>query len=548
MLALSARVLSDEELEWVRGCTNRKLPSGKGFPPSPAVRFGNQLRDVRERAGLQQAALAAFLQEKVAYLKALEAGKREPPREPAFYQRLGAVPGITDTDLAHLLQATGYDPAWLAEIFQPEEAASAPPQAQPEIHVEYVKDQMGDGSLVKVNAAQYVLSLKEGLDPTVAEAIQSEAAEVAKETRDDPDFLEQMWLRNSMKVSLFRSSPDEYRRNLKRDQDVYLRNLHVAPGTYGIIWQQSTSQTVKSGEYPTSHTPDQRGDPSEAKGRKPSEHGFDKPSRRERRRASKKDVVFPGTRSHYDSEYLEENSEHVVGLVFEAAKSNDPDLSPAAEQVIQSIHLVAESVAKRKGSSLSKVSREHHISVSRLADFVRKGLIRPLYKDRGTTYLANETAEELGHDKKDAEEMGIQLAKLLRERREKYFPEEPSPTPGVAGTPQGVVFESGGAPEIRSRAQGSAPSYEVVTTLEEAAEKSGVPYDEILTTGDIEAEYHINRKLVHEYTRRGRGGQPHLTPLSVRLGGGGGSPQLLFRRGDVESKVANPPMTGRPPK
>src|ERR687892_202676 len=99
MLALSDRVLSDEELEWVRGCTNRKLPSGKGFPPSPAVRFGNQLRDVRERAGLQQ--------------------------------------------------ATGYDPAWLAEINQREEVKTALAQAQPETHVEYVKDQMGDGSLVK---------------------------------------------------------------------------------------------------------------------------------------------------------------------------------------------------------------------------------------------------------------------------------------------------------------------------------------------------------------------------------------------------------------
>jgi hypothetical protein len=85
--------------------------------------------------------------------------------------------------------------------------------------------------------------------------------------------------------------------------------------------------------------------------------------------------------------------------------------------------------------------------------------------------------------------------------------------------------------------------YEVVTTLRQAEEKTGVPQDEILMTRDIEAEYHINKKLVHEYTRRGREGRPHLTPLSVRLAGGGGG-QLLFRREDIERLVANPPKPG----
>jgi transcriptional regulator with XRE-family HTH domain len=145
----------------------------------------------------------------------------------------------------------------------------------------------------------------------------------------------------------------------------------------------------------------------------------------QRRRVRKKDVVFQRTRTHYDRDYLEENPQNVLGLVFDAVKSNDPDLSPAAEQVLQSIHVIAESVAKTKGKSLSQVSREHHISISRLSDFVRKGLIPPLYKDRNTIYVANETAQELGNDKQDAEEMGMQLARLLRERRNKYFPQEP---------------------------------------------------------------------------------------------------------------------------
>ena len=96
----------------------------------------------------------------------------------------------------------------------------------------------------------------------------------------------------------------------------------------------------------------------------------------------------------------------------------------------------------------------------------------------------------------------------------------------------------------------SEKSYEVVATLRQAGEKTGVPHDEIVTTRDIEAEYHINKKLVHEYTRRGREGRPHLTPLSVRLSGGRGG-QLLFRREDIERLVANPPSSykgGRPRK
>jgi transcriptional regulator with XRE-family HTH domain len=94
----------------------------------------------------------------------------------------------------------------------------------------------------------------------------------------------------------------------------------------------------------------------------------------------------------------------------------------------------------------------------------------------------------------------------------------------------------------------SGKSYEVVATLRDAAERTGVADDDILTTSEIEADYHINKKLVHEYTKRGRKGQPHLTPLGVRLARGGGSSQLLFRREDIERIVTDPPKTGRPPK
>jgi hypothetical protein len=115
---------------------------------------------------------------------------------------------------------------------------------------------------------------------------------------------------------------------------------------------------------------------------------------------------------------------------------------------------------------------------------------------------------------------------------------------------KGVIYQEGQPSKKGTPEAGPVQTYEVVTTLRQAAEKTGIERDEILTTRDIEAEYHINKKLVHEYTRRGREGHPHLTPLSVRLSGGRGG-QLLFRREDIERLVANPPSSykgGRPRK
>jgi hypothetical protein len=89
--------------------------------------------------------------------------------------------------------------------------------------------------------------------------------------------------------------------------------------------------------------------------------------------------------------------------------------------------------------------------------------------------------------------------------------------------------------------------YEVVPTLRQAAEKTGVPVEEIMTIRDIQSEFGVNRTHIHDWSRRGRHGQPHLTPLPVRLKGAGGG-QLLFLREEVEKKVPNPPKTGRPPK
>jgi hypothetical protein len=90
--------------------------------------------------------------------------------------------------------------------------------------------------------------------------------------------------------------------------------------------------------------------------------------------------------------------------------------------------------------------------------------------------------------------------------------------------------------------------YEVVATLKEAAEKIGVPPEALMTPRDITTEFHLTRSRIQEWRRSGPHGQPHLTPLPVRIAGARGSTQLLFLRENVERVVADPPKPGPPRK
>jgi hypothetical protein len=91
--------------------------------------------------------------------------------------------------------------------------------------------------------------------------------------------------------------------------------------------------------------------------------------------------------------------------------------------------------------------------------------------------------------------------------------------------------------------------YQVVATLKEAADKVGVPPEAIMTPRDITTEFNLTRSRIQEWRRSGPHGQPHLTPLPVRLiGERGGQAQLLFLREAVERVVADPPKPGPPRK
>jgi hypothetical protein len=263
----------------------------------------------------------------------------------------------------------------------------------------------------------------------------------------------------------------------------------------------------------------------------------------QRQRPPKKGDIYQ-RRTRYDNEFLLMNADSLSQQAY-ASVLNPVD--PLHEAAKQGLHVYAQAMAETEGAPLVQAASEHNIPNANFSRWARRGLFPILYKDSHASYVSHEIAQKVAEIHRQAQAEGKSTPRRLREMHDELFTAPiVSQKGGAQDRPsktEGLVYERGRTRDKTPQAQGAEKPYEVVTTLKHAAEKTGVPYDEVLTTRDIEAEYHINKKLVHEYTRRGREGRPHLTPLSVRLSGGGGG-QLLFRRGDIEKIVANPPKPG----
>jgi ribosomal protein S6--L-glutamate ligase len=253
------------------------------------------------------------------------------------------------------------------------------------------------------------------------------------------------------------------------------------------------------------------------------EHGSQIVDEGKWKQAPKKGVVF-------------QNSD--VKLLFDALGNSDHEYRLVAEKAMRGF---TKDVKRGKVTSLNQTSRDLSIPHKNLSEWVAKGLIPYEYRDKNAIYLAKDVAQELGRDNQEAKEMGIQTARLLRERYEKYFPPEPQSRPEPETLK--VVYETGKIQGKKEQTQTMPQSYEIVTTLRQAAEKTGVPLEEIMTTRDIQAEFDIKKARVNRWSRSG-----HLMPLPVRLKGSGEGGQRVYRRSDIEGVVANPPKGGRPPK
>ena len=110
-------------------------------------------------------------------------------------------------------------------------------------------------------------------------------------------------------------------------------------------------------------------------------------------------------------------------LFFEALENPDHRYNLQAEAALQGF---TKAVEKARVTSLNKVSSAYGIPIKNLSEWVAKGLIPYVSRDKNAIYLSKEIAEEVARDAQEAKEMGVQTARLLRERREKYFPSIPN--------------------------------------------------------------------------------------------------------------------------
>jgi transcriptional regulator with XRE-family HTH domain len=82
-------------------------------------KFGPQLRSLRNRLGLSQAALAEAMDLpgfRKTTISLLERGLHQPPNyHPEFYQRLVVVDGVTEEEAVNLLKTEDASPMWLIQ-------------------------------------------------------------------------------------------------------------------------------------------------------------------------------------------------------------------------------------------------------------------------------------------------------------------------------------------------------------------------------------------------------------------------------------------------
>jgi transcriptional regulator with XRE-family HTH domain len=519
--------------------------------PTHGNPFALLLRECRKRAGLSQLQLADYLGVGKSRVSKWETGVSDPPQDPQFYERLRKVPGFSEVDITQLREVREADKSSkdYGKLFDEYEQLQAKRQSLDKILESQLFNPAAKNrqDLARVEAAnayeELAMMIARALgnrskSATLAEDMHAQAIRVLSEW--DQQLPEDFQAYCAL-LSRFNSHWTDL---ILWEFFQFLKQAPQAlPSTGEEEAQAPTPESLPDvGEDASMRVLDsEKGADSARNWMKPEgdplSHGKEgerQPSSRpeQGQQAPKKGEVYERPRSHYDSEYLQENARHIASILGDALKNDDPALSPDRKQAL---HVIVESIVKEKGASLNKVSREKHIPHPSLADWVRKGLVPVLYRDKRTIYLANEIAEEVSHDYRDAKEMNYSAARLLRERREKYFPAE-------------AVSQRHRRRERPARNEAEIPVYEVVPTLRRAAEKTGVPLDEIMTSRDIQTEWNVNKGRVNRWTQGGPHGQPHLTPLPVRLGRERGGSQLLFRRSDVERLVADPPKGGRPQK
>jgi hypothetical protein len=107
-----------------------------------------------------------------------------------------------------------------------------------------------------------------------------------------------------------------------------------------------------------------------------------------------------------------------VDLLNEALRNPDHRLRQAAERAMQGFTVAAE---KAEVATLSQASREYHIPLKNLSDWVRKGLL-PYTREKNAIILRREALEKVAPIYYQANEQGKLAAPILRQMHDELFP------------------------------------------------------------------------------------------------------------------------------
>jgi transcriptional regulator with XRE-family HTH domain len=417
------------------------LPRGEPMPAIPPSQFGTLLREIRKLAGVSRDQFAACLAVSISRVSELETGLTDPPKDPEFYDKLRSVPGFSDADVtllqevaeddkstevfekrlvqldAHLEERRktleiqlgwqagssievrrqdAVDPAWLAAPKTNEELVTLLSQISAHraklmalsddvlalvnrIMSEWHQDlpaqvQTYDALLTKLNAeiaiqTSYEVHAMRLVQDTLRELLQQakHATQAPSTTAEDARDIHTESLQSDATIL----SPEVL--DVLKDLE---RPLPIPPDT-GV--PNDASQVVEREAQPNNQ-PDQL------------------------QPAPKKETIFDRSDAK---------------LFFEAVENPEHRYNNKAEVALQEF---MKDVEKAKVTSLNKAAKTYGVSAQTFSEWVAKGLIPYEYRDKNAVYLAEEIAQEVGRDIQEAREMGVQTARLLRERHDKYFP------------------------------------------------------------------------------------------------------------------------------
>jgi DNA-binding XRE family transcriptional regulator len=433
----------------------------------PTSQFGKLLRELRKREGLNQSQLATHLHVDRSTVSRIETGSKKPPLDSAFYERLRVVPGVSEADIKRFQEAAQVN-NFTEAMLNPQVHSSIGVRrlgilGKPNTQNRKAKDpEIVDEEIVgaMIDHVQQILKAHQETTNKIRKRLETRVAEVkwgnparsliqvrregllgepnrrylaridAAKAADDLAVMLANMLKNHARLGVSIRQGEEvllygallsafnsevlaqaFAEVMTMDAEIALREI-VQPSKYATeasgtaveeapdILTESLHTDVKIHEIVNP-------EPEPVRIHYPHtmpEHAPELVDEGKWEQTPKKGVVFQSSDAK---------------LLFDALGKPDHEYRLAAEKAMRGF---SEDVKRAKVTSLNKAASKYHISVKTLSEWVAKGLIPYEYRDKNAVYLAEEIAQEVARDNQEAKEMGMQTARLLRERREKYFP------------------------------------------------------------------------------------------------------------------------------